>query len=153
MTAQVSDELINECVDVDLSGLYLYSVITGNIQSNYGWGIKYPIQHPPSPPPIPSSTANWRGYIASYRLSRDGRLALVSYYYPAIADTEGIDEQLVGDYWLVMKEDFFGPRVYIPFQNGVIVKDREQWRKEERDHWDVRGSANEIKVSGMPPDR
>jgi hypothetical protein len=157
MTAQIPDELINECPDVNLAGLYLYGVITGDIQSNHGWGMNYPFKHKPRPPKSGGTSANWRRYVASYRLTSEGHLKLVSYHYPASAkpmheevneqlrgDTwitiqkeafgpgaEEVNEQLVGDFWIVMKEKFFGPRVYIPFRNGVIVKDRGQWFKEE----------------------
>jgi hypothetical protein len=138
MTAQIPDKLINECPDVNLSGLYLYGVITGDIQSNYGWGMTYPFRHKPRPPKSGGSSANWRGYVASYRLASDGRLKLVSYNYPTSAQkereevneplmgdnwiiiqeepfgpgTEEVEEQLVGDFWIVMKEEFFGSSTF-----------------------------------------
>jgi hypothetical protein len=161
MTVQIPDELINECPDVNLAGLYLYAVITGDIQSNYGWGMDYPFRHKPRPPKSGGSSANWRGYVASFRLTSEGRLVLVSYNYPASAKktreevnepligdnwitipeepfgpgTEEVEEQLVGDFWIVMTEEFFGRRIYIPFRDGVIVKDRDQWNKEEKKPW------------------
>lgn len=157
MTAQIPDELINECSDVNLTGLYLYGVITGDIQSNFGWGMDYPVKHKPRPPKSGGSSTNWRGYVASYQLTSEGYLKLVSYDYPASAKprykevneqlrgdtwitiqeeafgpgTEEVNEQLVGDFWMVMKEEFFGPRIYIPFRKGVIVKTTDQWFKEE----------------------
>jgi hypothetical protein len=74
-------------------------------------------------------TSLWRRYIAKYRLNQDGSLELVSYEYP-ISGPPGPDpagETLEGDFWLVLKETFFGPRTYIPFRAGKIVVDKAAW--------------------------
>ena len=163
MTAQIPDQLINECSDVNLAGLFLYAIITEDIQSNHGWGISYPFKHKPKPPKTGGGSANHRGYVATFRLTSEGQLILVSYNYPGSANqrraevneqlvgetwiiipeevvgprTKKVDEQLVGDFWMVMKEEFFGPRVYIPFRKGFIVRDTSHWVKEEGNRWQI----------------
>lgn len=158
MTTQITDELINECPDVNLDGFYLYDIITGDIHSKSGWGVPYPFKHQPRQTESAGCSANRRGYVSSFQLTKDGQLKLVSYRYDAFAvkvrdtvtalpivpsqkttsdpEIEYVEEQLVGDFWMVMKNVFFVPRTYIPFRAGVIVKDREQWFK-ENNQWPV----------------
>lgn len=133
VTAQAPDELHNTHPDVDFGSLKLYGVVTGDITANHGWGHPYPFTTPPTPPEDQRTfSALWRGYIATFQLSPDGKLTLVSYTYPNSPslgrnNTEAINELLVGDFWLVMKPAFKAPRTYVPFHNGVIVSDTAKW--------------------------
>ena len=126
MTIQAPDDLVNDHPRVNLDGLALYRVIQGDISANYGWGSPYPFSTPPSPPNTERCSALWRGYVATFRLHEQGSLELVSYCYQGGRTTQ-VHERLVGDFWLVMKRKFFGPRTYIPFQDGVIVEDQLAW--------------------------
>jgi hypothetical protein len=79
-------------------------------------------------------TALWRGYVATFVLQPDGRLRLTAFEYMLGLrkwQKQEVDELLDGDFWVVMKPEFFGQRTYIPFRDGVVVEDREQWFTEE----------------------
>src|SRR5262245_29500787 len=114
MTAQAPDRLMNKHPRVKLRGLLLYGVVRGDIHANSGWGQRYEFLKVPQPPKdVPRCSALWRGYTATFRLDPDGEVELVSYRYPLSltkAETEPVNEKLTGDFWLVLKQDFFGPR-------------------------------------------
>jgi hypothetical protein len=62
-------------------------------------------------------------------------LELLQYRYPlslSKAQTQAVNETLTGDFWLVMKHNFFGPRTYVPFRDGRIVEDELEWHRENR---------------------
>lgn len=124
----MSDVLSCDFDDVDLDGLRVYGVIRGDIFSNYGWGDPYPFQRKPTPPQNAMCSALWRGFVSTYELRPDGGLYLVSYTYPfSKQPEEHFEEQLEGDFWLVMKPHFEAERVYIPFIRSTIVSDEGQW--------------------------
>lgn len=128
MTDQISDKLCIGYRVLPLEGWRLYGVITGDITQNHGWGQPYPFRNQPSPVPFPPCTALWRGSIASYELAPDGRLWLTGYEYPFTnLPTQRISEALKGDFWLVLKEKFLGPRMYLPFRSSTIVADSDKW--------------------------
>ena len=81
MTTQVSDQLINNHIEIDFGDLHPYGVAIGDVQLNNGWGIPYPFKNLPSPSNERVSFL-WRGYISVYRLNSDGRLILEKYEYP-----------------------------------------------------------------------
>lgn len=131
MTAQMSDVISCNFDEVDLDGLRLYRVICGDIVSNYGWGEPYPFQRQPNPPKVPMCSSLWRGFVSTYELRSDGGLYLVSYTYPfSKLQEEHFEEQLNGNFWLVMKPHFEAERVYIPFVRSTIVSDVGQWLHE-----------------------
>ena len=136
MTAQAADNLINDHPAVDFGGLHLHGIIRGNIHSNNGWGEPYRFTNPADPPKdVPRCSALWRGYVATFRLATDGQLELLEYSYPlslSKARKQAVKETLTGDFWLVMKHNFFGPRTYVPFRDGRIVEDQSEWRREDR---------------------
>ena len=43
-----------------------------------------------------------------------------------------VNETLTGDFFMVMKPRFYGLRTYVPFRDGVIVEDADQWVREEK---------------------
>jgi hypothetical protein len=137
MTAQEPERLLNELPGFDVRGLELFGVVRGDIETNHGWGDRIIFQtRPRDPEPRYTCSSLWRGNIATYRLGPNGRLTLISYEYPYhydLPESDRIDEvqeQLTGDYWLVFKERFFGPRVYVPARDGRVVTDRNEWRFE-----------------------
>lgn len=143
MTAQMPDVLESLHRGCDLAGLALYGVACGDPTTNHGWGEPYVFQRQPRPPADAATcTALWRGYVASFRLYPDGRLALVRYTYPSFDPhgapdhVETLHEELTGDFWLVLKADFCGPRTYVPFVAGRVVVDRRRWLVELRDDED-----------------
>jgi hypothetical protein len=145
MTAQVSDRLVNNHPRVKLRGLHLYGVVRGDIDANRGWGERYTFVKPPQPPTdVSRCSALWRGFTSTFQIDSGGELELVSYHYPRSsgkATTEPIHEKLVGDFWLVLKHSFFGPRTYVPFKDGRIVEDETAWVIEEpRNRRSGRGS-------------
>lgn len=135
MTAQIPEGLINLCPALELGALELHAVIRGDPALNHGWGEPYVFQRPPRPGDGSAGlcSALWRGYVATLCVEADARVVLLSYDYPFREDIppaqrmESVGEALVGDYWLVFKERFFGPRVYVPARDGHLVVDRTRW--------------------------
>ena len=130
MTVQASDVLENRHGVVDFGELALYGIITGGIEVNHGWGNPYPFQTQPSFPVVNEvCSALWRGYIAEFSLAPDGLLSLDAYCFPLAPKKprQAVNEPLSGDFWLVMKSNFEGNRVYVPFREGIIVGDENNW--------------------------
>ena len=133
VTAQIPDTLKNNHPKVDFGNLSIQAVVIGDITKEHGWGVgfyKMPIL--PNPPKGRTCSALWSGYIKNFELLETGQLKLVSYSYP-FADTKErpIDEVnllLEGNFWLVMKSDFEGPKVFVPFVDGFIETDYNQWQ-------------------------
>lgn len=129
MTTQVSDQLINNYIEIDFGDLHPYGVAVGNVQSNNGWGIPYPFKNVPSPSEERVSFL-WRGYISVYQLNSDGQLILEKYEYPNLGgkrEPDLVNEILDGDFYLIMKTEFRGVRTYIPFRGGRIVPNPDEW--------------------------
>jgi hypothetical protein len=65
-------------------------------------------------------------------LDPNGELQLASYQYVPAPKNPPLEvhETLTGDFWLVLKRHFFGPRVYVPFRGGRIVEDATAWVRE-----------------------
>ncbi len=79
-------------------------------------------------------SALWRGYVATFVLQEDGRLRLAFFEYRLglrKRERQEVNELLEGDFSMVMKNQFFGPRTYIPFLDGVVVEDQESWFTED----------------------
>lgn len=132
MTAQASDSLIVEHQTIDINGLHCFGVVAGDPKDKNGWREKYDFHHKPNPPEFGFCSANWKSYIPTFRLTAEGALELLSYSY-AEHGIEEIDppEVLSGNFWLVLKERFFAPRLYIPFDHGTVVLDKNRWLQEK----------------------
>jgi hypothetical protein len=131
VTTQTPDRLIVEHPALHLEGFRCYGVIRGDIRANDGWG------EPHAPIVAPARggeriSANWRGFVTSYRITAAGALEIVSYHYPngPRAD-DAVGEVLTGDFWLVLKQDAYGPRTYVPFRDGRVAADPRDWLVEE----------------------
>lgn len=136
MTAQFPDKLVNKHPRVKLAGRRLYGVIRGDPRtSRNGWGDGPAFVTPPARPDAAiRCSALWRGYVATFVLEPDGRLRLSTFEYMLSIhewQKQEVDELIDGDFWVVMKPAFFGPRTYIPFRDGVVVEDQEAWFTEE----------------------
>jgi hypothetical protein len=136
VTAQAPDEFVNLHADFDLAGLSLFGVIQGDPAANHGWGSNH-YQHERQPKSLdPGATCFGKGHLARYCLHPDGRLTLAGYQYPMTGvPPERVDEPLHGDFWLVLKRDFYSDRTYVPFREGKLVTDRAQWRQEQPKRW------------------
>lgn len=135
MTTQAPDKLTNECPGVTFGNLKVVSIAVGDPSENNGWGKPYQFLSSATDRKKYVTSALWRGYISNYRLDGTGRLILDNFEYPAPgrSSSEKVEEALEGDFWLVMRSSSGEPRLYVPFSNGFIVKDRAQWVKES-DH-------------------
>ena len=134
MTNQRSDKLVNECSSVALGDLKPYAVAAGDIRTNHGWGNRYAFKTAASPSQNADRvTSLWRGYVSVYRLCSEGRLVLEKFEYPFEKNRKPdvVNELLEGDFFLVMKSQFRGPRTYIPFKMGVVISDKDKWVVEQ----------------------
>jgi len=144
MTAQIPDQLIIDLPGVDIGALQLYALIRGiDPTINYGWGDEI-IKHASVSAILASHpnqyfTALHRGHIGSYRLQSDKRLLLekISCYTGITIDQDDepkiqfqdylVNEIIAGDFWLVMKSQFFGRRTYIPATDGKVIINKKLW--------------------------
>lgn len=133
MTAQIPDKIEIKCINLELGNLLPYAIVTGDINKNYGWGDKYKFKSKANPESDIHNNALHRGYISKYEINEAGELILLSYEYPFQNENkyEKVNEKIEGDFYLVLKESFFERRTYIPFVNGVIIKDKTKWRVEK----------------------
>jgi hypothetical protein len=151
VTAQFPDKLVNNHPRVKFDGLHLYGVVRGPAESSGGWGEDRAFATAPSPPGNVMCTGLWRGYVATFVLQEDGRLRLTAFEYLAdLSDwqKQDVDELLVGDFRMVLAPEFFGRRTYVPFRDGAIVEDREEWFTE--DPFEVGAQNRRNKQEGSP---
>jgi hypothetical protein len=119
VTVQDPERLINEHPRLDFGDRSLY----------YVCGTELPVLPRISQDARPSSSL-WRGYIATFRLTADGRLELIRYEYP-YSDISAHDVEqgfLTGNFSLVLRHLFSGPSIQVPFRDGYVVEDRSQWK-------------------------
>jgi len=153
VTTQSSERLESEYPFLDLGVWRVFGVIRGEpCRENHGWGEQGPAYHATPGEARWVTTANWKGYTEIWRLTCDGRLELVAFEYDDPARSErhrDVNETLEGDFYLVLKSVFQGPRLYLPFRNGVLVVDRRTWKHEA--YFDNSPVAMELR-SGVHPD-
>lgn len=131
MTAQASDKLINRH-SLDLGQLAPFGF---RCEGKYSDRC-LPVQ------PNPALRADWtmltsllRGYIATLLLRTDGQLELVQFEYPSDSDhfmVDPINELFSGDFELCLAHFFGGPETLLPFRNGQVVTDRNEWEVENQ---------------------
>lgn len=128
MTAQIPDRLILDPGACPLPALSLYGVIVGDIDESRTWR-GYAFKTKGSPSKMVRYTALWKGFVSTYRLTDGGRLVLETLSYPVSgAESEQVHEVLEGEFWLDLREDFFGSGLRVPFIAGRIQDDRSHWR-------------------------
>ena len=129
MTAQASHNLINQyklTFDLDTQILKLYYIVTGRSYSSSNPEYKHKVQ--PKESKVSPNSANWKGYIPTYVLDSNGHVFLKDYGRATPEEYSGkYIEKLEGDFFLVMREEFFGETIAIPFIDGVIVDEEEKW--------------------------
>lgn len=136
MTDQIPHGLTVEHPGLEIGDWRLYAVIRGDpAKENHGWGngdnVEREIADPGKPKLEDAVSANWAGYMTDYRLRADGRLVLDRYRYFGERRTKEIARAVSGEFWMVLKSAFEGPRMYIPFYDGVIELNRAAWEHEE----------------------
>ncbi len=138
MTTQSWEILDNEHPSFHPGAWRLVALIRGApTKDNHGWGdraadgsLARVSRAEPGKAEVESS-ANWKGYTEAYRLGRDGRLTLLRFDYDKTERPSMIvNETLEGDFYVVLKALFDGPRLYVPVRNGVLVLDKSAWLHE-----------------------
>lgn len=139
MTSQSSEKLENEHPSFDMGVWSVFATIRGEpAKENHGWGSRLPsgermkvyASEPGEAEVV--TTGNWSGFHEVYRLAADGSLTLVRFEYDARdVPPRVVDERLTGDFYLVMKAAFEGPRLYVPFRAGLLVTERDAWLHED----------------------
>jgi hypothetical protein len=131
MTAQCPDQLINHYPPVDFAELSLYRIYNGDIAGDLS-NETYPLQNSSDKTKHGRFSACWKGFTRTYELAADGRLSLTGFEYP-FTDNKGdtTSELLAGDFWLELRDEFFGPRTHVPFVDGIIIHDKAQWVVED----------------------
>lgn len=130
MTAQAPDRLESKYEHIDFGELALYAIVQGDVSLNHGWGVRFTFEAKPIfPEDCGISSGLWHGYISEFSIDRNGRLTLDSFLFPTAPGKprQLVGEKVEGDFWLVMKSDFFGDRVYIPFKDGGVIADESKW--------------------------
>jgi hypothetical protein len=129
MTAQVPDKLIADSEAIELPRMQLYGIVVGDPDDPKS-RTSYTFTSTREPPKATMFSALWRGYVATYRLTADDTLVLERREYPHAKGItpEALHEPLHGDFWLDLRESFFGDGVLVPFVDGKIQTDRSLWR-------------------------
>ena len=132
MTAQEPDIVIDDS-GIELGWLKPYFVRSVNQKADSEADC-FPV-----PPVLPASNAFcsslWRGYVATMRLHPDGRLELVKYDFPYAtkdAPAQICNAYFTGDFSITFRPFFFGPNTVVPFRDGMIVRDRDEWDIDEQ---------------------
>ena len=134
MTAQIPEKLISKHKQVDFGNFKLFSVCVGD-PTDYKRRTTYPFKEKGDPHKCAVCSACWRGYVSVYELNESGELLLTKFEYPfgrAPRDPDLANEILEGDFWLEFRAEFFGEKLFVPFENGKIVTDRSRWREVKR---------------------
>ena len=123
MTAQRSDEFINNHPEFEIGDLRLFHI--------HGYEIKTEIEKPEKA----FISSLWRGYIGTYQLNTNGSLCLTKisvFTGKRNAEFEDlkVNEEITGNFRLDFREQFFGNRLSVPFEGGTIILDQSQWFKQ-----------------------
>jgi hypothetical protein len=129
MTAQVPDKLIADSGAIELPRMRLYGIIVGDPDDPKS-RTSYAFTSTSELAKTTMFSALWRGFVATYRLTADGTLVLERREYPQAKGipADVLHEPLRGDFWLDLRESFFGDGVSVPFVDGKIQTDRSLWR-------------------------
>ncbi|MBK6460702.1 MAG: hypothetical protein IPF92_06810 [Myxococcales bacterium] len=138
MTAQSPERFSSAHATFQPGAWRVYGLIRGApTEANHGWGeraedgrrVKVYRADPGAPPA--TTSANWKGYTEVLHLGADGRLTLVRFDYASRElPSRVVNERITGDFFLVLKATFRGPRLYVRFRDGVL-EDAAAWLHEE----------------------
>ena len=126
MTVQVSEVLNNECSDISFEDYQLFGGCVQDPSTNAKW-IPYPFKEKGNPDMYVAASNCWRGYVSTYKLHNSGNISLIKIEYPNKDNSEGVNEQLLGSFWLEFRKGFFGEKAFVPFIDGKIEKDKSKW--------------------------
>jgi len=129
MTQQIPDILTVEC-DLDLGDLMVHSLLlelpkSGEETKQYRFNKK------PTEAKRNVMTACWDGYVSEYTITQDRKLFLTGFTYLALLperiEPDSANEQATGDFWLGLHSSSSKESTYIPFINGTLVLDKNEW--------------------------
>ena len=126
LTAQESEIFINDS-GLELRWLKPYFVRRDDNSSAY-----------PVSPDVPGGTgrcsSNWNGYIATMRLHADHRLELVQFDFPYHENTptQICNAFFTGDFSITFRPFFHGPNTTIPFRDGRVIPDQDEWEIDDQ---------------------
>ena len=144
MTVQFSQGFSNQCPLVSLKGYSLYYIWQGH-PSEEGEKHFYQLKSKPDPEKVEVMSACWDGYTGSYQLSAEGKLILTKFYYflpDGLGESDALLEELQGDFYLEFRTHFEGDQLYVPFVDGKVIDDQEQWVEIKRTQFDSKASEN-----------
>jgi hypothetical protein len=137
VTAQTPEILEIDYAQFQLGDWRMYGAIRGEpTEENHGWGQRaangYVKVYRADPGAAKAQiSCNWKGYKEVYRLHGHRRLTLLRFDYDfGQRPPYVVNESIEGEFYLVFKMDFFGPRLYVPFRDGSLLLDHEEWRHE-----------------------
>lgn len=127
MTVQIGNSLTNHCPKVDLSGLVAGAVLTGD-PTRSGGCKAYKYATKPDPAKLCITTACWAGHTCRYELTEEGHLKLIGFDYPFTHnESDDACEQFVGDFWLMLRAEYYGDRLYVSFRDGELKPEEMIW--------------------------
>ena len=144
MTVQFSQGFSNQCPLVSIKGYSLYYIWQGH-PSEEGEKHFYQLKSKPDPEKVEVMSACWDGYTGRYQLSVEGRLILTQFYYflsDGLGESDALLEELQGDFYLEFRTHFEGDQLYVPFVDGKVIDDQEQWVEIKRAQFDSKASEN-----------
>lgn len=144
MTVQFSQGFSNQCPLVSLKGYSLYYIWQGH-PSEEGEKHFYQLKSKPDPEKVEVMSACWDGYAGCYQLSVEGSLVLTHFYYylpDGLGESDALLEELQGDFYLEFRTHFEGDQLYVPFVDGKVIDDQEQWVEIKRAQFDSKASEN-----------
>ncbi|APD93685.1 hypothetical protein BM523_06520 [Alteromonas mediterranea] len=146
MTVQFSQGFSNQCPLVSLKGYSLYYIWQGHL---FDEGEKhfYQLKSTPDPEKVEVISACWDGYAGSYQLNAEGRLILTQFHYflpDGLGESDALLEELHGDFYLEFRTHFEGDQLYVPFVDGNVIIDREQWVEIKRTRVDSKANNNNL---------
>ncbi len=137
LTAQSPHKIENRHPTIDFGDMYLYLVVraTSLGYDDYdGKPVQFalPLERPPHQP---TCSSLWNGYIDRFILNADGTLDHIGYAFLVGFNDDASDryklqdgaERVTGDFYLEFRHNFYGDHVYVPFRDGVIVANRDEW--------------------------
>jgi hypothetical protein len=129
LTAQIPEKLVNNAENIDFGEFHIHSICVSKPADFNNWK-GYPFKNKGNMDKFVASSACWRGYVSVYELAPSGELTLIRFEYPfgrEKREHDKVNELLVGNFWLELRESFFGSKMFIPFKDGKIVDDESEW--------------------------